>query len=392
MTPAGSGSQTPVRGLTERELTWATLERQLLLRRATLTPAAAIDRLVGLQAQYSPSPYIALRARLDDFRVADLEAALADRSVVRATVHRGTLHLVTATDVGLLTRATSEARLANWAPTVRRAGIDDADLHRRLLAYAGTPRTVRELEAHIDEVAPDADLARHAPGGVRHVGFRVAMARGWLVTVPPAGGWREFGTARYLDAHAWIPGALASLPPPAEARAILLRRYLAAYGPASLDDATKWLGERSIVRMRAAEAALGEALVRYRGPDGRTLLDLAALTLPTGDEPAPPRFLARWDSVVIGYDRRERILPSAIEAAVIRKANGDFLPSFTAGGRVAGTWSLVREDGDRVAIVELVALTGIEPADRAALEEEGRDLARFAAADAADHGVRWVSG
>ena len=108
----------------------------------------------------------------------------------------------------------------------------------------------------------------------------------------------------------------------------------------------------------------------------------------SGDEPAPGRFLARWDEVLIGYDRRERILPEAVADAVIRRKNGDFLPSFTVDGFVAGTWSVAISATE--AILEVVPSVPVAAADHAGLTEEGERLVRFVAPEAARHGVRWA--
>ncbi len=91
------------RVLTLRELNRTTLLRQLLLERARLPVARAVERLGGLQAQWAPSPYIALSSRLDGFRREDLERALRRNRVVKATVMRATLHLVARRDEMMLT-------------------------------------------------------------------------------------------------------------------------------------------------------------------------------------------------------------------------------------------------------------------------------------------------
>ena len=96
-------------------------------------------------------------------------------------------------------------------------------------------------------------------------------------------------------------------------------------------------------KARAAIDAFGDRLRRYVGPDGRELVDLDGLPVATGDEVAPGRFLARWDSVVIGYDVRDRIMPDELFHVVVRIKNGDFLPTFTVDGFVAGSWT--RGDG-----------------------------------------------
>src|SRR3981081_1364770 len=79
-----------------RQLNRWTLARQLLLQRAYLDAVPAIERIAGMQAQYSPSPYIGLWSRVRDFKREELETALAAQLVYKATLMRGTLHLVSA--------------------------------------------------------------------------------------------------------------------------------------------------------------------------------------------------------------------------------------------------------------------------------------------------------
>ncbi len=86
------------RTLSPRELNRATLARQLLLRRHRLSPAQAIERTAVIQAQWPPSPYLGLWTRLDGFRPEQLVRAVARRQVVKATLMRTTLHLVSAAD------------------------------------------------------------------------------------------------------------------------------------------------------------------------------------------------------------------------------------------------------------------------------------------------------
>ncbi|WP_405404548.1 DNA glycosylase AlkZ-like family protein [Streptomyces sp. NBC_01104] len=87
--------------LTERRLTLRYLERQLLLARSPMGSGQAVRLLLGLQAQYSPSPYLALLARLarlDGASTTGLEDCLRDATVVKSTLMRGTLHLVAGAD------------------------------------------------------------------------------------------------------------------------------------------------------------------------------------------------------------------------------------------------------------------------------------------------------
>ena len=85
-------------GLTAGQLSRATLRRQLLLRRESITVVEAVRRVVALQAQAAASPYLALWNRVADFDPADLDAAFVDRPVVKASLIRLTLHAVLAED------------------------------------------------------------------------------------------------------------------------------------------------------------------------------------------------------------------------------------------------------------------------------------------------------
>ena len=297
---------------------------------------------------------------------------------------RTTLHLVAARDFPAINAAVKEARVRNWQPTARRAGVTIEALHRRLLAFCAEPRTVAEMEAFIADTKAGADLARHAPGGVRNVAYRIVSTPGWLVHVPPSGMWDSFAKPRCVDASVWLSDAVE--PPPDEGLRVMIERYLSACGPASLEDVAKWLGLSRVTTLRAAVAAIDGRLRRYPGPDGRELIDVAGAPISDGDEPAPPRFLARWDSVLIGYDVRDRILPAAIAPAVMRK-NADVLPSFTVDGFVAGTWGI--ETARDEAVMTITPATKVPRPARTELTEEAERLVRFAAADASRHEVRW---
>ncbi len=369
--------------LSLRQLNRATLERQALIERARGSVASVVGRLAGLQAQHANAPYVALWSRREDQSIADLQASLLDRTVVKATIMRSTLHLVDAADFFALDVASSEARVANWLPTARRVGVDLDALHAGLLAFCQTPRTVAEMEAWTDTAAPE--LGSASPAGVRNAAFRVASAGGGLVHVPPSGLWKSHGKPSYIDARVWLPGLAA--PSTDHGLGIAVERYLGAYGPASLADIGKWVGQPRVSRIRAAIGALGERITRSVGHDGRELVDLADRTVPSEDMPAPARFLSRWDSLLIAYDVRDRILPDAYRAVVIKK-NGDFLPTFLVDGFVAGLWSVEQTRGE--AVLRLAPFARVPARDARALEAEGERLVRYVAAEDERHSVAWV--
>jgi hypothetical protein len=199
--------------------------------------------------------------------------------------------------------------------------------------------------------------------------------------------WRFHGPARYTSRRRWRPTP--SEPDPEEAFVATVRRYVAAYGPVALADFQRWSGERRRARVRAAVAAIEPELRRYRDNAGRDLIDLARASVPDPDTDAPLRFLPRWDSAIIGYDDRDRILPHRHAAAVVKK-NGDFLPTVLTDGFVAATWSTARSK--ERATLEVQPLEPLAAKERDEIEAEGARLLAFIEPDATAREVQVRSG
>jgi hypothetical protein len=364
------------RALSDRELNRALLARQFLLKRAMLTPSAAIERLAGLQAQWAPAPYVGLWSRLAAFAIADLEGALAARTVVKATLMRGTLHLVSAKDYPALCVATTRSRPERWAPAARR--LADADrIHRATVKFARTARTREALADFLVTQGVAADLS--AP-----MLWWLIASHGWLVHVPPSGTWAFRRSGDLIAADAWIRSARE--PELAVAVATTVQRHLAAFGPATPDDISSWSSIRTPA-IRAALEGLGSKVRTFTDPRGRTLYDLKGAPLPDADTPAPVRFLPKWDSTLLAYapPERVRILSEGHRKTVIAK-NGDVAQTFLVDGMVAGTWSATI--APREAAIVVTPFGRLAKADRSALTAEGERLARFLAPDAKAHGVR----
>src|SRR5579875_1583068 len=145
------------RVLSLREINRATLERQLLLAREKRSVAQAIEHLVGLQAQHPNAPYIGLWSRIQGFRRDALTHLIEERQVVRATLMRATLHLVTADDY-LLFRSALQPALTRafrgfFSKEAKR--FDLGRIAEAARAYmAERPCTFTELRAFLTEVAP----------------------------------------------------------------------------------------------------------------------------------------------------------------------------------------------------------------------------------------------
>lgn len=368
------GGDHPVLSL--RDLNRATLARQMLLERADEAPVTAIERLAGLQAQYSPSPYIALWTRLRRFAIAELTAALENGEVFQATLMRGTLHLVSAGDYPAFVTATMGSRLVAWRRQDLPEEIDLAELRRRVLAYAGAePRRREDLVAFVEDALPNSPDLR------RYVLWQVFSVGGWLVRSPPSGTWRYFGRSHYIAATRWLGDI--TPPEPLEALTHLVARYLGAFGPASRADIAAWSGLQVGI-LAAAVEELAPRLETFSDEHGRTLLDLADAPRPAPDTGAPVRYLPKWDNLLLSHQRRERVLPEPYRKTVIR-ANGDVLPTFLVDGTVAGTWDVKRRGA--AAELRLSPFGEVDAAHRTALAQEGESLVRFMEPDARSHAV-----
>jgi Winged helix DNA-binding domain len=317
--------------LTPAELNRATLARQLLLRREPIPPPDAVRHLLALQAQHPASPYLALWNRLAGFDAAVVDAALADGTLLKATMLRTTLHVVHAQDHAVLHTALQptlhgpRSRDERFVASGLSPGDADA-LLPALLEHLASPRSNAEVEEW---------LTSRVPGSAAGAWWAL-RATAPMVHAPTGGPWSFGPRPRYLAAPA-RPGGGDGAAPEACLRAVVAR-YLAAYGPASVADAAGFARLPS-ARVRAAVEDLlrdGE-VVTVDGAGSDALVDLPGAPLPAGDTPAPPRLLGMWDSVLLAYADRSRVIPPAYRPLVIR-VNGDVLPTLLVDGRVAGVW------------------------------------------------------
>ena len=339
------------RVLTLRELSRATLARQLLLDRRQLSPTKVVEHLVGMQAQWPPAPYVGIWTRTTSFRREALERQLKSGAIVKATAMRQTLHLVTQRDYALIRAAQSETNYPWQSERAKRL----APLVRSLAAD-GPVTTTEGLALLEDEHDLTGIDARRA--------WQAARNRAHLVHHHETALWQARPGGRYValdepEAH-----------DPTDARAEMFRRYLLAFGPASRKDVMQWAMFHVPETQRALDRL--EPLRRFRDEQGRELLDVARAPLPDPETPAPVRFLPKWDNVLLAWADRARVLPEQYRKTVIR-SNGDVAQTFLVDGFVAGTWTA--EDG-RIVTKPFAPLSR---ALKGAVEEEAARLEAFLA-------------
>jgi Winged helix DNA-binding domain len=357
--------------LDQRALNRALLDRQLLLRRHPMTARQALEHLVGMQAQAPDPPYVGLWARLEGFDPDELGDLVTDRSAIRATLMRGTIHLVTAAD-GVAIRPLMQPMLERGVYTNSSFGrhrLDGVDIDKLLTAgrelVEERPRTVAELREALGPMWPDREAASLAQA-----------VRGLLpmVHVPPRGVWRRSGPVAITTFEAWLGRGPVDVAD-ADIDALVLR-YVAAFGPASVLDAQTWSG---LTRLGEVFARLRPRLRTYRDEAGRELFDLADKELPDADAPAPVRLLAEFDNLTLSHADRTRVIADEHRRRIAAR-NGMVPGMVLVDGFVQGVWKATRRGRSTTLRVE--PFGRLSRRDRDAVRAEGVALLAFLGADA----------
>ncbi len=353
--------------ISDRALNRATLARQLLLERHEMPALEAIERLLGMQAQVPRPPYIGLWTRLAEFQRSELSDLFASRLVVRGTAMRATLHLMSRRDYLAFRGAIVPPLLASAVHTFKDR-LTSADLAQVVAAsrlfFAESPRTFDLLRGHlterfsgIDERASAYMVRLHLP----------------LLQVPVAdAAWGYPASSHFALADDWLGETPAALDDGRE----LVRRYLAAFGPATPADFQTWSGRRGVKEMFTA---IREELVVFHDDRGRELFDLPDAPRPDEDVAAPVRFLPDYDNLVLAHADRTRLIADAHRPRLLTK-NLRVLPTILVDGMVAGTWEIERVKAE--ASVTITPFAKISPAVKKALKDEGANLLRFVEPDA----------
>ncbi len=354
--------------LSRRALNRALLQRQGLLERQPGPALEWVERLVGLQAQEPPDPYVALWSRIRDFDPLELSDALGERRAARASLMRGTIHLVSARDClglrpltqPLLNRVWKSA----WQKRLNGAPEDEiVAAGRELLAEGPRPRA--ELQRLLAPRWPEAE-----PLALAYVVTFMLP----LVQVTPRGQWRASAQATWALAEDWL-GA------PLDADASvddLVRRYLAAFGPATVSDMRTWCGLNGL---RAVFERMRPELRTFRDERGRELFDVPDGPLPDPETPAPPRFLGTYDNLLLSHDDRARVQAGLGPGLPVPR--GGWIGTLIVDGCYRAFWKLDRDGGTATLTIDRFTPHPDDPPGSIdAIAAEGERLAAFIAPEA----------
>jgi len=200
-----------------------------------------------------------------------------------------------------------------------------------------------------------------------------------LVQVPTDDAWGFPAASDFALADDWLGKKIPTEEAPAH---MLVRRYLAAFGPATPKDAQVWSGLQSL---RAAFEELRPELVTFRDERKRELFDLPDAPRPDEDTPAPVRFLPEFDNLVLAHDDRTRVIADEHRPKVTLK-NLQVRATFLVDGFVAGAWKVERKK--KTATLVLEPFGKLTKKTLTELEREGEALLRFVEEDAEARDVR----
>jgi hypothetical protein len=332
-----------------------------------------VAHLVGMQAQAPQTPYVGLWCRLERFQPEELSQLLLDRRVVRVALMRGTVHLVTADDclsLRPLVQPIYDRDLAtnqNWAPAFAGLDLDTVESAGRALVEQ-RPRTPKELGIELAERWPGRDPAALA---------YACRSRLPLVQVPPRGLWGASGQTTCTTAESWLGRPLHPSPSVDE----VVRRYLAAFGPATVADVQAWSG---LTRLREVLDRLRPSLLEFVDERGRTLFDVPDGPRPDADTPAPVRFLPEFDNLLLSHADRTRVI-SDEDRRQLMTVNGIIPGAFLVDGWFRGIWKIRRTRG--AATLTITPFRAMSKKATSAVTAEGARLLRFAAAGD-DHDIQ----
>lgn len=343
----------------------------MLLRREAKSPATVIERLVGMQAQVPKPPFIGLWSRIEDFRRETLNRAIERGEVVRGTMMRATLHLMTRQDF-----LEFRSLLAPMLTQSLRVIGDRADaLNVETLTAEGRkffkkPGTFEALRAHLQGRYPNEDERAMA------YAIRLAIP---LVQVPGDMTWSYPAACDFALADQFLGDS----PRTNTEMESLVLRYLAAFGPATPADMQIW---SAIKPLKAVFEALRPKLITLRDERGRELFDLPKAQRPDESAEAPVRFLPEYDNILLSHADRSRIIADEHRPRVATK-NLRILSTFLVDGFVAGTWRIARKKTTATLVVE--PFVALKKAVRDELANEGERLLRFAEEDATEFAVEF---
>lgn len=303
------------------------LKRQQIAATKFRTPREIVSFMGAMQAQDYPGAKWSIGLRLPNVTDADIEKALAEKSIVRTWPMRGTLHFVAPEDVRWMLALLTPRVLAASAKRREQLNLDAKTLARSkevlIKALSGGKQLTREETMSALEKAGISTASQRGYHILWHAAQEALICFG-----PPRGKEQTFVL---LDE--WLPKQEPL--PREEALAALAKRYFTSHGPATLQDFAWWSGlTMSDVKkgVEASKASLREVTLvdqKYFLPEDvpEAKHSLSSVHLLPG-----------FDEYLLGYKDRSAVLDPQYAQSIHPGANGVFKPTIVVDGQVSGIW------------------------------------------------------
>jgi hypothetical protein len=314
-----------------RDILAIRLANQQIANPTSTTPSEVVSRLLAVQAQDYRGALWSIGLRLPGSTIAQVEQAIAERSIVRTWPMRGTLHFVAAADVRWMQRLLTPRVIKGWASRMRHLEIDDEVLSRSRKAFVKALRDdpVLTREAMYEVLS----RAKIEPANQRGIYILSRLSQEGLLCFGPHSGKQP--TFALLDA--WIPES--RVLDRDESLAELAARYFRGHGPATVRDLAWWAG-LTLKDARAAIAMMDEELVE-ESVDGVSYIvsrDAFDVSAAARRSMRALHLLPGFDEYMLGYTDRRIALDLVHAPRIVPGNNGMFMPTIVARGRVIGTW------------------------------------------------------
>jgi hypothetical protein len=328
----------------------ARLVRNHLLAGTGDDPGAVAGAVVGVHSSDPATVYLSMWARIADFAVADLEAALYENhDLIRVlgmrrtmfVTHKGLAPLVHSSSTTALIPA-ERRRTVNLIEGAGIAADGSAWLtsvsNRTVAALERVgPATAVELKAEVPELDARIEYLR-GDGSVLGVGglstrvlFLLAL-EGRIIRGRPRGTWQS-SLYEWATMEQWTGLDLSEAPDKAAAQSAMVTAYLRSYGPATEVDVKWWTGWPVREVRKALEQEDIVEVETSAGPAFLVVDDLDPVSLDTDGF----FMLPSLDSTSMGWKLRDWYLGA--HGAELYDRNGNAGPTIWVGGRMVGGWS-----------------------------------------------------
>lgn len=301
-----------------------------------------IGNICGLQAQAGLPPEIAIWNRIEGYSFGELEKLLySGRVLVKIWCMRGTQHIIPAEDLAMFLQSTRQEWLEASASVLVKQGRWTREKRLRRIypllekILGQDPRTRKSVAEFLRRAGvPDIELSEEGLA-------KEACYLGVAIPGPPIANENNSRRPTMALLKTWLPRIDPTAVSEHEARQVLLRRYFASYGPASLSDASYFLGIKISSLRQALDLIKDElAPVAIKNENGKqwiTKENLNVLGKLDENLESPIRLLAAYDQIFLGYKDKTRFVPAGhVKQVYLPSAN--MAHTILINGNVTGVW------------------------------------------------------